>query len=588
MTEETRRTSNTKTNRSNENKHHGDRTVFILIFLLVIIAIGYIAYYIWEAATTTEAFVAAKTHSVTIYTRNQDKELEEAGALVRGTAVLRSKFTITEDSSITYSMIRTSDRKSYYIPSDNLAASRDECVLEKEVFARTPVTIYRDKTGPYISSFAHKGTKLYVVGYDKLQSDGSIVMYKVSLNDPNPTAESGEEAEDPQETKEDNNAEGYVYSKYLTQDEEASLANYNENGEYDKAKKDVYSMNLYGGKAANLDFYPYEKTRIKDNIFPDNARTMYINAGAAINYKPYIKLIEKSNCNAVVIDIKDGPLTYKSDVAKEVSPTSYKKAHISMEDFKKSADAYKAEEVYLIGRIVVFNDSYYAKDHPEDCIKYEGKTSWPSVYSRAVWEYNVRLAIEAIEKFGFNEIQFDYVRFPESSYQMSKSGKANFRNTYKEEKGQAVQNFCFYAADCLRRAGAYISVDVFGESAYGYMTAYGQYWAGISNIVDAISGMPYTDHFAGESPWADPYKSVRKWAKRAEKQQKMVANPAAARTWITGYDTPYWNPTVAYEEEELDAQIKALEDSSLTGGFIPWHAGSSVDKYKSYLGIWKE
>ena len=76
----------------------------------------------------------------------------------------------------------------------------------------------------------------------------------------------------------------------------------------------------------------------------------------------------------------------------------------------------------------------------------------------------MKLAIEAAEKFGFNEIQFDYVRFPESSYEMSKSGKADFRNKYNEEKGQAVQNFCIYAADMLHEKGVYMSVDVFGES----------------------------------------------------------------------------------------------------------------------------
>jgi hypothetical protein len=171
---------------------------------------------------------------------------------------------------------------------------------------------------------------------------------------------------------------------------------------------------------------------------------------------------------------------------------------------------------------------------------------------------------------------------------MSKSGKADFRNKYGESKAQAVQNFCFYAADQLRRSGAYISVDVFGESAYSYVTAYGQYWTAISNIVDAISAMPYTDHFSGDRPWEDPYGSVNRWAKKAAKQQKRLQNPAVARTWITGYNTPHWAPNVDYNEAKLRDQIKALEDAGLDGGFIPWNVLSDIGKYRQYKGIWAE
>jgi hypothetical protein len=242
----------------------------------------------------------------------------------------------------------------------------------------------------------------------------------------------------------------------------------------------------------------------------------------------------------------------------------------------------------MIGRIVVFNDPIYAKDHPEDCIKYGGRATWPSAYSRDVWEYNVRLAQEAIEEFGFNEIQFDYVRFPENSYEMSRSKKTKFRNKYDEEKGQAIQNFCFYAADQIHEAGAYISIDVFGESVYGYMTAYGQYWPGISNIVDAVSAMPYTDHMGGEGAWKKPYATMKAWAKRAKKQQDYLENPAAARTWITGYNTPYWAPTENYGKKELKAQIKAMKDAGLEGGFIPWNVNNDLGKYKQYKDIWNE
>ena len=171
---------------------------------------------------------------------------------------------------------------------------------------------------------------------------------------------------------------------------------------------------------------------------------------------------------------------------------------------------------------------------------------------------------------------------------MSKAGNTDFRNVYGEEKGQAIQNFCMYAADQIHDTGAWFSVDVFGESAYGYMTAYGQYWAGISNVVDAISAMPYTDHMGVDGGWEDPYGIMNNWGKRAEKQQEILEEPAAARTWITGYDTPHWSPSFVYGTAELKAQIAGLEDAGLDGGFIPWNAVSSLDKYTQYKDVWNE
>ena len=528
--------------------------------------------------------------------------LVEAGSLTRGAEVIRYRQSVTQDG-ITYHRIKVGDtgktseegvedgaeesaedgaeesaeegtvtgKVDLYMAEESLADSLEQTVLETEVYVRTPATIYKEAGSPDIASFAPKGTHLQITGHDRLLDNGYINMYKVAY-----TGADG------------STAEGYVYGKYMTDTQESADAPYNEHGEYDKARKDGFRFELYGGEAEDLDFYPYERTAIAGNEFCRHARAMYINAAAAVHPDEYIKLIRESGCNAVVIDLKDGPLTYKSEVAEELSPASYKAAYFSEEELKKGVDAYREAGVYLIGRIVTFNDPYYAQDHPEDCIKYNGNAGWPSAFSRNVWEYNVKLAQEAVEKFGFNEIQFDYVRFPESTYEMSKSGKADFRNTYGESKAQAVQNFCFYAADQLRESGAYISIDVFGESAYSYVTAYGQYWTAISNIADAISAMPYTDHFSGTRPWEDPYGSVRRWAKRAAKQQKRLETPAAARTWITGYNTPHWAPNVDYNEERMKEQIKALEDSGLDGGFIPWNVLSDLGKYREYKGIWAE
>lgn len=516
----------------------------------------------------SESYIGGVSHAAIAYTDDENGNLVRTYSDARGTRVKKLGKSIDHDG-MKLELVET-ESGTYYIDASALT-SRNNVVQEKEVYVRTPVTVYANEDGPQIASYMAKGSKLAVLDYDELQENGYIHKYKVSYTDS--TGNSGE---------------GFIYGKYVEGTQEEADANYNSNGEFDKAKKAKYSFNLYGGKATNLDYYPYEKTPIDGKEFCENARTMYLNTYAAVHPEDYLDVVKKSGCNAVCIDIKDGSLTYKSEVAKEVSSHAYKEGYVSAEEFQKSVKAYKDTGVYTIGRIVVFNDTRYAKDHPEDCIKAPSMTKgWPSAYSRKVWEYNVRLAQEAVELCGFDEIQFDYVRFPESSYELSKSGKANFRNKYKEDKCQAIQNFCFYAADQLREVGAYISVDVFGESTYGYVTAYGQYWPALSNIVDALSAMPYTDHTGGEGAWTRPYQTVYNWAKTCARSQEHLSNPAKARTWITGYDTPYWNPTIDCNEKYLKKQIKGLTDAGLDGGFIPWNVISNLEKYNSYINIWK-
>ena len=555
----------------------------VLAYAIILAAVLFAGWYLLlhEPETWSDAFAASSSNDTAVYVIDKDGMPAEAGRIIRGTPVKRLDGSETEIDGETYAVIESetelvpaegdqeqSGKTRLYMKDEDLAAEAGDVVREKEVYVRTPVTIYSEETGPAIASFAAKGSCLKVTGFDSLDAEGNVNKYKVEYTDGDITAE------------------GYVYRKYLTDTQEKADAVFNDNGVYDKVKKDKYGMELYGGTASHLDYYPYERPVIEGNELCSYARAMYLNCAAAVNPGSYIKIISDTDCNAVVVDIKDGVLAYKSEVAKEVSPNSYKTAYASVEDYKAGIDALRETGVYLIGRIVVFNDPLYAKDHPEDCIIYGSNTEWPSAYSREAWEYNVRLAQEAVREFGFNEIQFDYVRFPENTYTMSKSGVADFRNKYGEEKGQAVQNFCFYAADQIHEAGAYFSVDVFGESVYGYMTAYGQYWPGISNIVDAISAMPYTDHTGGKGAWKEPYQTMNNWGKRAKKKQDILQDPAVARTWITGYNTPYWAPTENYGEAELKAQIKGLEDAGLDGGFIPWNVLNDIDKYNQYKAIW--
>ena len=521
-----------------------------------------------QTAFEEKAFIAGQSNLVQLYQMDEQGHLQKGDTLPRGTKVILRDEEPEELAEGTYQRVYVGD-EAFFVSPGSLVKKKSKVVQEKELYVRTPVTIYSASKGPEIAGFAAKGTKLDVTGFAGLGDQGEVAKYKVRI---------AGDSEGP---------EGYVYSKYLVRTKEEADANYNENGEYDKAKKTKYGIDLRGGSAKDLDYYPYERTKIKGKEFCGEARGMYLNSQALINNDAYIKLIKETNCNAVVLDIKDNTLAYASPVAEELSPTAYKKAQVSLEEYKDAVQEFKEAGVYTIGRITCFSDPYYAKDHPEDCIKTSISGSrWPSAYSRNVWYYNVALATEAVGLMGFDEIQFDYVRFPEEAYEMSLDKDTDFRNAYGESKVQAIQNFCFYAADQIHEAGAYFSVDVFGECSNGYVTACGQYWPAISNVVDAISSMPYTDHFGNADTWSQPKAVMSQWAKKAAKEQTKIPTPAAARTWITGYNTPFWAPSVTYDEQKLKEQVDALYEAGLNGGFIPWHSASPIDTYRSYKGIW--
>lgn len=544
------------------------RILIALIILAILLSIGY---FIIKGlnkivVTSKTMFVSGTTSSVISFKLDDEDNLKEDEKLIRGIKVKSLNNKLTKDD-IEYTEIEYNKEK-YYVNSNNLVSNENEVVQEKEKYVRTSSTIYENDKDTKIKSFVKKGNKLDIVGYNKLLEDGTVEMYNINYGE----------------------ISGWVYSKYLVDTEDEANANYNENSVYDTHKDRKYSRELYGGNASNLDYYPYEKPEFENNKLIKEAKAMYLNATTISSIDSYLNIAKNNGVNAIVVDIKDGAMAYPSEVSKEVSMTAYESALNSFEDYKNAVQKIKDAGIYAIGRIVVFNDTHYGKDHPEDCISSTASNQlWPSAFSRGAWEYNVNLAIEAVNEIGFNEIQFDYVRFPEQAYNMSISGKSDFKNTYDEEKAQAVQNFLFYAADQIHKTGAYLSVDVFGECSSEYVTSYGQYWPAISNIVDAISSMPYTDHFGRTiDTWSNPYQTVYNWAKGAATRQKEIPTPAVARTWITAYNTPYWNPTVVYDASKISAQVKALYDAGLNGGFITWNSTSSLSKYEEIKSAFAE
>ena len=552
----------------------GKLITFLLIFFLFIYLLFFLIKSLFNMIIikTNDGYISSNSESVILY----DLEFNEDISLARGTKVIVYEKEI-ENEEETYKKIKYK-KQEYLINPDNIATDYKDSIKEDKLYVRTPVTIYENEKDSDIISMAKKGTELKVTGFDKIDQDGKVNMYKIKIDD----------------------VEGYVYSKYLTKTQEEANKNYDEEGNY---KTHLSRTNkLGGGDGASLDYYPVEKPKFEDNIIPEETRTLYLNSGVLGNLDEYIKLAKNSNINAFVVDIKDNTAPgYASNVMQELSPTNYERAINSFDTYQKAIKKLKDEGFYVIGRITVFKDSYYVTDNPECAItsKSTGKpyshngSYWPSAYSRDVWEFNVKLAIESVKEMGFNEIQFDYTRFPDKTNSIESQGLVDMKNTYGETKAQAIQAFLMYATDEIHKYNAYVSVDVFGESANSYVTAYGQYWPAISNVVDVISAMPYPDHFdtyaygSNVPVWTKPYELLKSWGATVVKRQNETSTPAIVRTWIQAYNA-IKSPYITYDSNKISEQIQGLYENGLTGGYITWNAKSSIEKYREISSAFKK
>ena len=557
---------------------------FIVSFILIIIAISFISIFLFkdkifkkniEIINELDMYVSSSNLSIDLYNLDYTKN----STIIRGSKVKAYEKDIIDENNEEniYWKILYNDTE-YLILKNNLVNNIESCVLETEKYVRTPVSIYETGDGVELLGFIPKGEKLEIIGFDKILEDGNVSKYKIKYND----------------------IIGYVYSKYLTDTYLEAIKNYDSEGIYQVhlQRGDIYG----GGSGGNLDYYPYEKPVFENNIMPQEVRSLYLNSGVINDVDSYIALAKESNINAFVVDIKDsGAPGYASKVMEELSKTNYSHAINSMENYRNAIKKLKDNGFYVIGRITVFKDHYFAQDHPEYAIvnSYSGSlfshngSYWPSAYQRKVWEFNVKLAREAVIEMGFNEIQFDYVRFPDRTYRLENNGTMNMRNTYGEEKAQAIQRFLMYACDEIHSVGAYVSADVFGESAYTYVAAYGQYWPAISNVVDVISAMPYPDHFnahdfgISEIVWTVPYKLMNTWGTYAKNRQQEIPTPAIVRTWLQCYDT-IKEPYIIYDSNKVSDQIKGLYDAGLNGGYMTWNSGSSLVKYKYIAPAFKK
>jgi hypothetical protein len=337
-----------------------------------------------------------------------------------------------------------------------------------------------------------------------------------------------------------------------------------------------------------LDFSPQEKVR----EYPNNPRvktkgiylTIYSAAGSRVD--SLIEMAKRTQINTFVIDVKEdkGLVLFPNETAEKYSPKANQQA--PLKDIQGLMKKLKDNGIYTIARIVCFKDPTYVGQFPDRAIfdkrtgkPYQGsdRLIWATPHDNNLWEYNINMAKEAAA-VGFNEVQFDYVRFPASN-----GGKLDsvldYKNTEGISKPETIQNFLKKAYNEISPLEVYISADVYGMvSSVEDDMGIGQYWEAISNVVDYICPMKYPSHYGNgiyglSVPDAYPYETVYYSTRDSVARNRNIQTPAVVRPWIQDFTATWVKGHIKYGEKEVRDQIRALEENGVTE-FLLWNAGN--------------
>ncbi|QMV42280.1 putative glycoside hydrolase [Cohnella cholangitidis] len=304
-------------------------------------------------------------------------------------------------------------------------------------------------------------------------------------------------------------------------------------------------------------------------------RAIYVSshvANSSSRMKQLIDLVNQTELNAMVLDVNSG-ISLSNPVRSgtkndHVRPAlSNKKSALH---FRQVIKQLKQQNIYLIARVVTFKNPTLANAVPAWTIKRkDGKVwrdrngvAWIDPYREEAWEYPIAIA-ELAARIGFDEIQFDYVRFPENASKVDR--EVDYANDQGWTKSEAIGKFLHRANLRAHKHGAKVSADVFGMvGSSDDDMGIGQSWDSIAREVDVISPMIYPSHYSEgmwgiEHPDLSPGPIVTKALKDALKHnrrlnQKGIAT-AKVRPWLQGFTAGWVHPHQRYGENQIREQI---------------------------------
>ncbi|MBQ9767782.1 MAG: putative glycoside hydrolase [Lachnospiraceae bacterium] len=322
-------------------------------------------------------------------------------------------------------------------------------------------------------------------------------------------------------------------------------------------------------------------TRVKTDVRGIYVNTAYLGRGNYPTLDELIELIDNTELNAMVIDIKDdvGSILFDAQhpLVNEIgSETLY------IKDLPEFVAKLKEHNIYCIARIVCFKDQVATKNKPEIAVRnhdgsiYVDKEGerWLNPYSEEAWAYIVEVAKEAAEA-GFDEINFDYLRTSASgSFTQADFSGLNEGKT----KIDAITGFVKYACEELKPMGVFVSGDVFGTiiNSVADGESIGQSYVGLSRYLDYICPMVYPSHYSFgygglRYPDTKPFQLLLMELKSSVKKLSVIPEGehcAEVRPWLQDFTASYLGSGryLEYGAEELRAQISA----TYSAGYDEW------------------
>lgn len=367
--------------------------------------------------------------------------------------------------------------------------------------------------------------------------------------------------------------------------------------EREKKTEEVKALYATGHTAGNelnkenIDAYGAYVKAIREND-TKKASELFAAADKANKFERIIGIAVGTEINGLVINVKDdnGFITYKSNV--DIIKKMNEKTAIPIKDVHNMLKILKEYDIYTIGRIVTFKDKNFALLNSNHAIQLKtggtwldpnsGKIPWVNPFDKYVWDYNLAIAKEA-SLIGFDEIQFDYVRFPDGAKKYNPI--TEFPGREGRDKDEAIADFLKYARKELEPYNVNIGADVFGlitRTWDDYPEDIGQSWILMGQYVDNICPMIYPSHYSTgwynlDNPNAHPYLVVKGALEEAQEKNSAMEKPPIIRSWIQDFD---W-AGIEYGPKEVRDQIIAAKELGLNE-YMAWNPSNVYDP-KSFI-----
>jgi cell division protein FtsB len=300
-------------------------------------------------------------------------------------------------------------------------------------------------------------------------------------------------------------------------------------------------------------------------------------------------ICEATEVNSLVIDVKDddGVVSWTSDIGIVNQIKSNKSMPIK--DYTKLMNYLKSKDIYTIARIVAFKDPYFAKSFNQHAIQlkaggvYKDKAGkiWVNPFDEYVWKYLVAISEEAALR-GFDEIQYDYVRFPDGASYYNPI--TDFPGRNGRDKDEGIEDFLKYANKELEPYNVHLGADVFGIITHSWDDKpedIGQTWRKVASNVDYICPMVYPSHYGPGNynfavPDQHPYEVVRLSMMEALERNAAQKNPGKIRPWIQGFSAAWVSGHITYDASTISKQIVASAELGINE-YIIWNASNNYD-----------